>query len=108
MAVLKHVSLEDCRLDLTNFTRSVWENCSAEECNFAESFFSEVRFRTVRFVKSDFTKADFFRTPLKGIDFSDSIIEGITVSEEHRELEGMKINMFQAAEIARLLGVKIV
>ena len=108
MAVLKHVELENCRLDLTNFTGSSWEGCSVRECGFRESFFSEVRFRKVRFEKSDLSKTDFFRTSLKDIDFSDSVIEGITVSEEHRELQGMKVNMFQAAELVKLLGVKVI
>uniref|UniRef100_UPI00359C577F hypothetical protein n=1 Tax=Faecalicatena contorta TaxID=39482 RepID=UPI00359C577F len=75
---------------------------------FPGGFFSEVKLKKTGFSKCDFTKVDFFRTGLKGIDFSDSTIEGIMVSDSYREVAGMKINMFQAVEIAKLLGVKIV
>ena len=56
----------------------------------------------------NFTSADFFKTPLKGVDFSNCNIDSIMVSDKYTELYGAKINMFQAVEIAKLLGVKVV
>lgn len=107
-AVLKHVKLLECQMPLANFGGSLWEASRAELCSFQEAFFSEVKLKKSQFIKSDFTKVDFFRTILRGIDFSDSVIESIMVSDSYKELAGMKINMFQATEIAKLLGVKIV
>jgi uncharacterized protein YjbI with pentapeptide repeats len=107
-AVLKKTMLRDSQLNLANFSGSVWDGCRAETVSFREAFFSEVKLKKTIVFKSDFTKVDFFRTPLKGIDFSDSTIENLLVSEGCQEVSGMKINMFQAAEIAKLLGVKIV
>ena len=42
---------------------------------------------------------------LKGIDFSDSKIEGIAVSLE--DIRGAIINEFQAIDLLYLIGVKI-
>lgn len=95
-------------MNLANFGGSLFESCKVEMCSFREAFFSEVKLKKTKFMKSDFTKVDFFRTMLKGMDFTDSVIESIMVSDTYREVQGMKINMFQAAEIAKLLGVTIV
>ena len=107
-AVLKKTCFLDTQLNMANFGQSLWEGCTAEMCGFREAFFSEVKLKKTGFSKCDFTKVDFFRTLLKGIDFSDSTIESIMVSDGYREVSGMKINMFQAVEMAKLLGVKIV
>lgn len=48
-----------------------------------------------------------FRTPLKGVDFSDCALEGITVSESLGELRGMKINPAQAVDLIPLLGIQL-
>lgn len=46
-------------------------------------------------------------TPLKGVDFSDCALEGITVSESLGELRGMKINPAQAVDLIPLLGIQL-
>jgi hypothetical protein len=43
----------------------------------------------------------------KGIDLSDCSIEGIMLSDTFSELRGAKMNMFQAACIAQILGIEI-
>jgi hypothetical protein len=42
---------------------------------------------------------------LKGIDLSDSIIEGIAISIE--DIKGATINQFQALDLLYLIGVKV-
>ena len=102
------MSLKQSQLGYGNFSQTLWEFCEAEECSFQDAFLSEVRLKKTRFSKADFTGADFFMTSLKGLDLSDSILEHITVSDSYRELAGLKVNMFQAAELAKLMGIKIV
>ena len=58
--------------------------------------------------KVNFANADFFKTPLKGIDLSDCNIGHIMMSDQYKEIAGAKVNMFQAVELAKLLGIKIV
>ena len=87
---------------------SSWDSCRFLECDFREAFFSEVKFKRTTFGNVDFTKVDFFKTTLKGIDLSDCIIDGISVSDTLNELKGVKINAMQAIEVVRLLGIKLV
>ena len=77
-------------------------------CNFRESFLSEVKLKKTVFSSTDLTGTDFFRTPLKGLDLSECVIDGIMVSDRYTELAGLKVSLLQAAELARLMGVKIV
>lgn len=76
-------------------------------CKFREAFLSEVKFRLTLFKETDFYRADFFKTPLKGMDMSDCILDGILVSETFRELRGMKGGIEQALSLAGLLGMEI-
>ncbi len=63
--------------------------------------------KKVKFSEVNFNKVDFFHTRLKGIDFSDCSIQLISVSDQYFELKGMKIDLFQAVEIAKILGIEI-
>ena len=57
--------------------------------------------------RCSFVQAEFFKTPLKGIDFTDCTLDGIRLSEGKSELKGAIVSSYQAAELARLLGVII-
>ena len=41
------------------------------------------------------------------MDLSECAIDGIMVSDQFTELSGVKVSLLQAAELARLMGVKI-
>ncbi|MFQ9522544.1 MAG: pentapeptide repeat-containing protein [Phascolarctobacterium faecium] len=104
----KELTLCDSSFAYANFSKSQWENSAVSNCSFKESFWAEVRLKKLTLAASVFSGADFFKTPLKDLDFSDCKIDGITVSETFKELRGMQINLLQSADIARLLGIKIV
>ena len=63
------------------------------------------RFKNIIFQQVDLTQAQFFKTSLKGIDLSDSKIEGLAISLE--DIRGAKINQFQAIDLLYLIGVKL-
>jgi len=68
----------------------------------------DCRFERVEFAQCELAAAEFFGTRLRGVSFADSDIRGIRVREiDSFELKGVKINVLQAAELARLLGVEI-
>ena len=69
---------------------------------------SEVKFKKTVFPPRTWPARNFFRTPLKGMDLSECVIDGIMVSDQFTELAGVKVSLLQAAELARLMGVKIV
>jgi len=100
--------LEKDLLPYTCWAETFWENCAINDCTMREAFLSEVKFKKTTLSNTDLTRAEFFRTPLKDMDLSSCVIDGITVSDTHAELRGVQVNPLQAVELVRLLGVKVV
>ena len=90
------------------FYKGVWNRVTLDNSNFKEAALTEMRLTKPVFKKTDFTGADFFKTPLKGLDLCDCVIDGIAVSDSCAELRGAKITAEQAPTVARLIGVRIV
>lgn len=107
-ASFKSTEMKDCSCLYCNFVSTLWENTSASGCNMEQSFFSEVKLKKPVFHNVNFNGADFFKTKLKGIDLSDCVITNLMVSDTYTELAGVKVNMYQAAELAGLLKIQIV
>ena len=91
-----------------NFSGSRWEDCRITGGYYTNASFSENRWKRLTFAQANLIGADFFKTPLKGMDLSTCEIAGIMVSDHYGELKGLKINPLQAADIVRMLGVKLV
>ena len=104
-STFKWVKLLDSQFHYGNFSTAFWEFGEIKGCNFRESFMSEVKFKR-RFFLHGPGRYGFFRTPLKGMDLSECVIDGIMVSDQFTELAGVR-SALQAAELARLMGVKI-
>lgn len=102
-AFLQDVLLSDCSFRYANFTLSKWRNVSAAQSSFAEAALEECSFKNLALDHADLTRVQFFKTILKDVDFTTSVIDGISVSPY--ELRGAKVNAAQAAELAKLLGV---
>lgn len=107
-ALFKGIRIENCSCRYCNFVSTLWENTIATDSNMEQSFFSEVTLKKPVFHNINFTSADFFKTKLRGIDLSDCIISNLMVSDTYAELAGVKVNIYQAAELAKLLKVQIV
>ena len=52
-------------------------------------------------------KCQFFKTMLKGMNFTTCSIQGLVLSDECRELKGAVVDLYQAAELAKYLGVVV-
>ena len=63
------------------------------------------KFRNIIFRKAELIQAQFFKTSLKGIDLSCSIIEGIAITIE--DIKGAIIDQLQAIDLLYLIGVKV-
>lgn len=107
-ATWKNSNIKDSKFDYANFTQAFWENAVIEDTSFVSAFISEAKFKKLVLERNKFDSTDFFKTSLKGIDFTTCELQGILMSEDLREIKGAKLNLFQAAEIARLIGVVIV
>ena len=66
---------------------------------------SDCLFQKVSFDRCDFTRASFVHTLLKGVDLTTCTIDAVTLSEGCRELQGAVVDLWQAAGLARRLGV---
>ena len=81
------------------------ENILFENTILRNSNFQENKLKNIILKKADLTRTQFFKTNLKGLDLSDSIIDGIIVSLE--DIRGVMINEFQAVDLIGLIGVKV-
>ncbi len=108
-----------------NFLQAVFKQTIFEDCLLMNAYFDESNMVEVRFLRSDCTEASFsqmdvdrlvldeskfihndlFKTPLKDIDFSKCAFSDPIVSMPPIELEGVHVDAFQAAGLARLMGV---
>lgn len=89
-----------------------WSSCALEHMNWMESvcresLFSDCPLKAVQFTHTDLQQAQFFKTYLKGIDLTSCQIDGLSVSDRMTELRGAIVDLYQAAELARMLGIEI-
>lgn len=105
----------------------VLQNLVIESSNCSYAIFDSSKISSTCFKSSDFSGAEivssslkafttsgckyvgtsFFRTALGGVDFSDSIISGLKVSDTFRELRNAIFAPSQAVELSLLLGITI-
>ena len=104
-ANLEHVTLTDCTLDFGAFNRCRFWAVSATRCDFSGADMAEMELHYVTLDDDRFIGTSFFRTPLLGLDFSTCQLEGVALSDTMAEIYGTKMNVYQAAALARRLGV---
>lgn len=107
-ASFKSVKMEGSTFLYCNFVATLWENTETVDSDLKQSFMSEVRFKKPVFRNVNLESVDFFKTKLKGIDLSGCNIVNIMVSDTYTELAGVKVNIYQAADLAKLLKIQIV
>lgn len=100
-----HVRIVNCVANYCNCTMAKLENVLLGQTLFRSASFEEVILNKVEYDECDLRQSQFFKTKLKGIDFSNSIIEAIVVSIE--DLKGVIVNSLQALELTKLLEIKI-
>lgn len=126
-AAFTRCTFNDCKFAGVSFTEALWEQVAAKGCTFAYGAFNRCLWKSVRAHTCDFSSADmtemelhglsladdrfvgtsFFRTKLVGLDFTSCQLEGIAISDAMTEVYGAKLGLYQAAALARRLGVII-
>lgn len=89
-----------------------WSSCTLEQLDWVnadcrEALFSDCPLKEVRFDHTSLQQTQFFKTYLKGIDLTSCEIDGLSVSDRMSELQGAVVDLYQAAELARMLGIII-
>ncbi len=102
-----YLSAANCNFDYANFDASKFEHIRFGESQFRGGFFTQCHLKDVKWDKIVFEKASFFKTSLKGMDFTTSSIQGLLLSDDGREINGAVVDLYQAAELSRYLGVVI-
>ena len=105
--VLKHLYLEECNFEDANFDSSRLEHMRILRTRMDNGNLTACRCKQIFWSEASLKNASFFKTSLRGMDLSDSEIGGLTVSDDNRELSGVIVDLFQAAELAKKMGIII-
>lgn len=95
---LRYANLDDLRLESVAF----------DNCDLSEAYLTQGQNKGLAFFECRLFRTSFFKTKLAGVDLTTCELEAITVSDDYSELRGLKVTPFQAADLARMLGVVIV
>ncbi|MCD2492604.1 pentapeptide repeat-containing protein [Lacrimispora sp. NSJ-141] len=104
---MKNVTVKECNMDYVNFDAARLEKIVIEDTRLNSSNLTQCKCRQVTWKRAELVNASFFKTSLRGMDFTDSIINGLVLSEDNSELHGAIVDVFQAAELAKRMGLII-
>jgi len=104
-AVLKDVTLTECRSDFAQFQYARMQDVRFERCDLKQAYFNNARMKNTVFDACDLSGADFSQANIAGSDLRRSRIEGIRVAPE--QLKGVIVTHDQALYLAGLLGLVI-
>lgn len=104
-ALWKHVTANGCTFAYGAFNRCLWKTVRACTCDFLSADMSEMELHGISLDDDRFVGTSFFRTKLVGLDFTSCQLEGIAISDAMDEVYGAKLGAYQAAALARRLGV---
>ena len=102
--VFRDVAFCDCRAPYLNLAAAKAQRLLFADCRLTEASFQEMKW-TAAFQRCDLTGATFHFAPLKGINLTTSRMDGLRVGLP--DLKGAIVNTYQAADLARLLGLVI-
>ena len=94
---LRYANLDDLRLESVAF----------DGCDLSEAYLTQGQNKGLAFFECKLFRTSFFKTKLAGVDVTTCEMEAITVSDDFSELRGLKVTPFQAADLARMLGIII-
>lgn len=104
-SVFKHVSARESTFQYAIFAKGAFDSCRFDSCDFSQASLSEAELKRFEIAQSRFTNVDLFRTSLRDVDLSDNDIAGFLVSDTMHELKGCIMDPYQAASVARKLGI---
>lgn len=105
--MLRHVTMTQNNFVMVTFDYSKWNTVRATENDMSSANFYQCEFTQFQFGDTRLCGAVFFKTPLKGMNLTNAQIDGLVVSDRLEELKGAEVNLLQAVELAKLLGVII-
>ena len=105
--MLSRIEARDSAFSYASLAKTKLEDVRMSCCDFSHADLAELRQRRIEFDDVRFAGTSFFRANLEGVDFSTCQLADIVLSDAMGELRGCSMDLFQAAGIARRLGVNI-
>lgn len=106
-AVLSRVEVRDSTFAYASLAKGKLADVRVSTTDFSHADLAELRQKRVGFDDVRFLGTSFFRCSLDGVDLSTCQLADIVLSDAMGELRGCSMDLFQAAGIARRLGVNI-
>lgn len=104
---IQNVTIADSNFDYANFDASKLENFKIEHTELNSGNVTQCRCKNVVWDHVQLVNTSFFGTSLNKMDFTTCTIAGVVLSDDCRELKGAIVDLYQAAELAKRLGVVI-
>lgn len=104
---LAHVQVKESCLKQSNLTGALLQQVYFQSVDLSEAFLAQCRHKGLVFRECTLVRTSFFETLMNGLDFTNCRMEGIVVSDTGKELRGAIVNVSQAADLARVLGLII-
>lgn len=106
-SIFRNCVFKNSNLQYNNFNESKIESLFLDETFLISSELSSCAIKNLKLNHSSLAESNFLKTPLKGIDFTNTNISGITLSQNFSELRGATISPYQADELISTLGIKV-
>lgn len=106
-STILHTRITDCNFHYANFDSSKMEHIYLTDVQLEGGFLTQCRMKDLLWNQVNLDNASFFKTMLKGMDFTTCTIHGLVLSDECTELKGAVVDLYQAAELAKYLGVVV-
>lgn len=104
---IKKLIIEGCVCRYSSFDESAMADSRFSSSDFSSSSFSNMKISSSSILQSELSFSSFIRTGLASLDLSDSIIDGIALSEDLSEIRGAKLSFDQAITLIRGKGAVI-
>lgn len=104
---LRKVEAESISARYISFDRATLEDVRIDNSDLHDSSFTAVSHKKLSIVASDLSRSDFRHTPLSGIALTSSSLSGIALSDNAKELKGAELDVSQALDIVRGMGVEV-
>ena len=106
-SLFRETDAVDCSFQYANFSFSKLEKTKWEEADFRRADLPNCKLKEFHLVHAKFIETSFFHTPLAGVDFTNSEIMALSLSESNEELKGAIVNIDHAAELAKRMGLVV-
>ncbi len=91
-----------------SFDKSALEDVVITDSDFPDSSFASLIHKKLELSSCNLSRSDFRQTSLASVNLTSSSLSAISLSEGYKELKGAKIDVSQALDIVKGLGVELI